>query len=144
VYVDRAEETEAHVLEALRLSPRDTFAFDWLKYVGIAKCYLGRYDEAVGWLWRSIEVNRNNATTHGLLAAALSVLGRLEEARAAARAALTLYPQFTIARTRNIYLSAKPYLAAGERALEGLRKAGVPALLEQTANHGCVAPCRSR
>jgi TolB-like protein/Tfp pilus assembly protein PilF len=126
VLVGRAEETEAHVQEALRLSPRDTYAFEWLKFVGIAKCVLGRYDEGVVWLRRSIETNRNNPTSRLFLAAALAALGRLEEARAVARAALTLNPQYTIAGARDILLSAKSYLVEVERMLEGLRKAGVP------------------
>ena len=44
----------------------------------------------------------------------------------AARAALTLNPQLTIANARDIILSAKSYRAEGERILEGLRKAGLP------------------
>ena len=126
VLVGRAEETEAHVQEALRRSPRDTYAFEWLKFVGIAKCALGRYDEGMVWLRRSIETNRNNPTSHLFLAAALAALGRLEVARAAAREALTHNPQFTIAGARDILLSARSYLVEGERLLEGLRKAGVP------------------
>ena len=35
--VGRGEETEAHVQEALRLSPRDTFAYHWMGIVGTAK-----------------------------------------------------------------------------------------------------------
>jgi tetratricopeptide (TPR) repeat protein len=126
ILVGRAEETEAHVQEALRLSPRDTYAFEWLKFVAIAKCVLGRYDEGVVWLRRSIETNRNNPTSHLFLAAALAVLGRLEEARTSARAALTLNPQYTIAGTRDILSSVKHYLVEVERMLESLRKAGVP------------------
>src|SRR5208337_1100273 len=99
-YAGRAEETEAHVQEALRLSPRDPSAFYWLMFVGVAKTYLGRHEEAIVWLRRSIEANRNNPMSHFVLAAALALLGRLEEARAAAQAGLTLNPQFTIARYR--------------------------------------------
>ena len=87
-FVGRAEETEAHVQEALRLSPRDQDASEWLMSVGAAKCCLGRYDEGVDWLRRSIEANRNNPMSHVFLASTLAALGRLEEARAAARAAL--------------------------------------------------------
>jgi tetratricopeptide (TPR) repeat protein len=85
-----------------------------------------RYDEGVVWLRRSIETNRNNPTSHLFLAAALAALDRLEEARAAARAALTLNPQYTIAGARDILSSAKSYLVEVERMLEGLRKVGVP------------------
>ena len=41
-YVGRAEETEAHIVEALRLSPRDTLAYLWMNHAGVAKNHLGR------------------------------------------------------------------------------------------------------
>ena len=41
VYVGRAEETETHIVEALRLSPRDTNAYIWMHIAGTAKLYLG-------------------------------------------------------------------------------------------------------
>ena len=47
VYIGRAEETEAHVLEALRLSPRDTVISTWFLHVGSAKAFLGEYEAAV-------------------------------------------------------------------------------------------------
>ena len=38
LYIGRAEETEAHVAEALRLSPRgDTMAYLWMNVAGMAK-----------------------------------------------------------------------------------------------------------
>ena len=129
IYVGRAEETEAHVREALRLSPRDTEAFYWLMFVGTAKVFLGRHEEAVDWLRRSIEANPNNPLSHVFLAAALALFGRLEEARAAARTALTVNPQATIARFRATFASFSDnpvYLAGLERIVEGLRKAGLP------------------
>ena len=42
IYVGRAEETEAHIAEALRLSPRDTMAYTWMTIVAVAKNNLGR------------------------------------------------------------------------------------------------------
>jgi TolB-like protein/class 3 adenylate cyclase len=41
MFVGRTEETEAHIAEALRLSPRDTLAYLWMNNVGIAKNQLG-------------------------------------------------------------------------------------------------------
>src|SRR5208282_4443422 len=38
--IGRAEETEAHVVEALRLSPRDTLAYVWMTFAGMAKSQL--------------------------------------------------------------------------------------------------------
>jgi TolB-like protein/class 3 adenylate cyclase len=128
-YAGRAEETEAHVREALRLSPRDTSAFYWLMFVGMAKNLLGRYEEAVDWLRRSIEANRNNTPAYGLLAAALANLGRLEEARAAIRSATTNSPQLTLTRfgaTLASFSDNPVFLAGVERIVAGLRQAGLP------------------
>jgi TolB-like protein len=126
-FVGRAEETEAHVLEALRLSPRDIFAFRWMLFVGIAKSQLGADAEAVGWLLRSIEANRNFPLAHFHLAEALALLGQLDEARAAAQAGLALDPGFNLRRYRDNALSDNPaYLAGRERSCQGMRLAGVP------------------
>jgi tetratricopeptide (TPR) repeat protein len=83
----RGVETEAHIHEALRLSPRDIGAFRWMMFVGIAKLQLGADAETVTWLRRSIEANRNVPYAHFNFAAALALLGRFDEARAAAQAA---------------------------------------------------------
>jgi tetratricopeptide (TPR) repeat protein len=40
ILIGRAAETEAHVLEALRLSPRDSGVYRWLHWVGAAKLML--------------------------------------------------------------------------------------------------------
>jgi TolB-like protein len=123
----RSEETEAHILEALRLSPRDTFAFRWMAFIGLAKFQLGADEEAVAWLRQSIEANRNLPLAHFHLAAALALLGQLDEARAAAQAGLALQPDFTIRRFRASPYSDNPgYLAKRERTYEGMRLAGVP------------------
>jgi TolB-like protein/class 3 adenylate cyclase len=127
IYVGRSEETEAHVHEALRLSPRDTFVFRWMLFVGIAKAQLGADAEAVAWLRRSIEANRNVPMAHFYLAAALARLGTLDEARVAAQAGLALYPGFTIRRMRVNAPSDNPiFFAERERIYESMRMAGVP------------------
>jgi TolB-like protein/class 3 adenylate cyclase len=54
IFVGRAEETETHILEALRLSPRDTDAYSWIYIVGFAKLYLGSYEQAVAWCRRAM------------------------------------------------------------------------------------------
>ena len=70
LHLDRGEETEAHVLEALRLSPLDGLLYGWVSIAGFAKDYLGRYEEAVAWQRRSIDANPNNPTSHLHLAIA--------------------------------------------------------------------------
>ena len=68
---------------------------------------------------RSIENNRTIPLTHFFLAATLANLGKLEEARAEAKAGLTLDPGFSIGRFRSAGQT-------DERLEEGMRKAGVP------------------
>ena len=128
-FIDRAEDTEAHIGEALRLSPRDTTAYIWMTFAGVAKNYLGDWEQAVAWFRRSIEANRNYPNTNFYLGAALAQLGRLAEARSAVKAGLALTPTFTLSRARALWTawSDDPtYLAQIEPALEGLRKAGLP------------------
>jgi TolB-like protein/class 3 adenylate cyclase len=126
-FLGRSEETEAHIHEALRLSPRDNNAYRWSMFVGLAKLALGADVEAVAWLRRSIEANRNHPVPHCFLAAALALLGSLDEARAAAQVGLVLNPTFTLRRFRSSAKSNNPaYLAGRERVYEGMRIAGVP------------------
>jgi TolB-like protein len=121
------EETECHVQEALRLSPRDTSAYRWMMYAGFAKLLLGADEEAVARLRRSVEMNRNFPLAHFYLAAALAHLGRLDEARSAVQAGLALDPTFTISRFRARASSDNPtYLTQRERIRDGMRKAGLP------------------
>lgn len=125
ILIGRGAETEAHVHEALRLSPRDTGVYRWLHWIGFAKSMLGADAEAVAWLRRSIEANRNNPLAYFQLGAALVLIQKPDEARAAIQDGLTLDPTFTIRRIRR--MSDHPtYRAGGERIRDGMRMAGVP------------------
>jgi TolB-like protein/class 3 adenylate cyclase len=129
VFLGHAEETEAHVAEALRLSPRDALAYVWMTNAGLAKLHLGGLEQAVAWFQRAIEANRNNPHPQFLLAAVLAQLGRLEEAHSAVRVGLALNPTYAISRVRAAWATRSDdptYLAQLERILEGMRKAGVP------------------
>jgi tetratricopeptide (TPR) repeat protein len=129
IFIGRAEETEAHIAEGLRLSPRDTYAYIWMGRAGLAKLYLGRWEQAIAWYRRSIEANRNFPYIYFVLGAALAQLGRLDEARSAIKAGLPLIPTFTVTRFRATWtaMSDDPtYLSQLEPILEGMRKAGVP------------------
>jgi hypothetical protein len=83
--------------------------------------------EAVSCFRRSIEANRNYPATHFVLAAALALLGSLDEARVVAREGLALDRSFTVRRYRNGAPSDNPtYLASQERVYQGMRMAGIP------------------
>jgi TolB-like protein/class 3 adenylate cyclase len=129
IFIGRAAETEAHILEALRLSPRDSNSYIWLNAAGLAKLHLESYGEAVAWCRRSIEANRNIPAPHLNLAAALVRLGRGDEAQSAVNAGLALNPTQAISRIRAAWMARSDdptFVAGAERILEGFRKAGVP------------------
>jgi tetratricopeptide (TPR) repeat protein len=124
--IGRAEETEAHVLDALRLSPRDPWAYIWHLTAGFAASLLGRDEEASSWFRRSIETNRNFALCRFVFAAALANAGRMDEARSQVAAGLAL-DRFTIANFQSaLWSDNRLYLAQRARVIEGMRKAGVP------------------
>jgi tetratricopeptide (TPR) repeat protein len=127
VVIGRAEETEAHVLEALRLSPGDGFVSAWLLHVGTAKAFLGDFEAAAVWFRKSIDANRSNPWAIFQLAACLAQLGRLDEALDEMKSGLAVFPKFTIARYRaGLPSSNAVCLAQRERVIEGLRLAGAP------------------
>jgi TolB-like protein/class 3 adenylate cyclase len=129
-FAGRSGETEAHIKEALRLSPRDTYAFTWFYGIGSAKSHLKADAEAVVWLRRSLDANRNFSTAYFILAAALAHIGELDEAQAAVKAGLALDPTFTVRRTMDLVRARGrndlAYLAGCEHMAEGMRLAGVP------------------
>ena len=127
--IGRGEEVEGHVQEALRLSPRDTRAFLWYMFVGMGKLTTNAEREAIDWFRRSLEANRNHALSHFQFAAALALVGDLQEARSIAEAGLALDHGFTIRRYRiNAKGNNPTYLAKRELFYEGMRLAGVPEL----------------
>jgi tetratricopeptide (TPR) repeat protein len=127
VFIGRAEETEAHVREAMRLSPRDTILHNWFLHAGYAKACLGEYEAAVGWLRKSIDANRNNLWTHFCLASCLAHPGRFDEARQELKNGLAVNPNFSIKRFHAAAESDNPvFVAQYARVAEGMRMAGAP------------------
>jgi TolB-like protein/tetratricopeptide (TPR) repeat protein len=124
----QAEETEAHIMEAFRLSPRDNKASSWMNTAGVAQSYLGADEVAVHWFKRSIETNRNIAPfVHFYLAAALAHLGRIEDARTSVLAGLALDPNFSLVQFHVSSPTDHPTcLVQRARIAHGLRKAGLP------------------
>jgi tetratricopeptide (TPR) repeat protein len=88
---------------------------------------MGRAEEAVSWLQRSIAITPGTGRTHLLLMAAYQQLGRSDEAKAALAKALELRPGST---ARNALLPTKNtspvYLGALERLIRIEVEAGLP------------------
>ena len=122
-----AEETEAHVLEAMRLSPRDPGAYIWCDFAGVAKMMLGKAAEALPWCRQAVETNRSYPMARFHYAAALALCGRADEAAREAKEGLKMAPAFSLRRYREAALGDNPtYLSQREGILEGMRLAGVP------------------
>jgi TolB-like protein/class 3 adenylate cyclase len=126
-FLARPEETEAHALAAMRLSPRDVGIGQWYFQIGAAALQLGQFHKAVTWLRRSIEADRSAPYPHFFLASALVQQGAIAEARGAAAAGLAVDPDFRIRRMIEGAPSKKaPFLAQWAVVLHGMREAGLP------------------
>jgi TolB-like protein/class 3 adenylate cyclase/Tfp pilus assembly protein PilF len=125
----RPQEAEAHIREALRLSPREPLAYLWHHWQGLANICLGLWEPAVVSYRRSIEVNRTFHTAHLLLAVSLARLERWDEARASVKAGLAFNPAVTVSRCRVLWTPFSDnaaYLAALEPVFEVLGEIGLP------------------
>jgi tetratricopeptide (TPR) repeat protein len=127
IFLGRAEETEEHASEAMRLSPRDPFLCIWYFHMGAADLYLGRLDQAIQRLRKSVEISSDFELAYFYLAAALALSGRQDEADEACATGVRLAPTFSISRFRARAMGDNPrYLEQRERLYEGMRRAGVP------------------
>ena len=99
----------------------------WLLGAGMANMLLGRNEDAVRWLHRSIAITPASGRTHLLLAAAYQKLGKTEQAREAMEKARELRPGSTYRNvpppTKN---SSQAYLDASERIMQLMVAAGLP------------------
>lgn len=107
----------------MRLSPLDPWAFAAFDAQALSHFHLGRYDRAARAAYRSVHANPAHSITYVQLAAALSRLGRLEDARAAAAKVMALHPTFRYGR-QFAGVDCAPALAASMG--DALRVAGLP------------------
>jgi TolB-like protein/class 3 adenylate cyclase len=127
IFLGRAEEAEGHVIDAMRLSPRDPLLGLWYAILGLADLHLGRLDKAVDRLRKAIELAPNHEIPYFYLAAVLALQGRGIEAAEACTIGRRLAPNFRIGKCRAEVQSDNPiFLAQRERLYEGLAKAGLP------------------
>lgn len=98
VYSGRAAEAVRRAEWAMRLSPRDPFLFRYQSMRALAHYAAGDLEEAAHWARTSEATNPRYLVTLRLLAAACVGLGRMEEAREAARRHVALEPGLTVGR----------------------------------------------
>jgi tetratricopeptide (TPR) repeat protein len=107
----------------MRLSPFDSWAFAAFDAQAMSHFLRGRYDEACRAAYRSVQANPAHSITYVQLTAALTKLGRLEEAKAAAARVMELHPTFRYSR-QFAGVNCAPALA--QCLGETLRAAGLP------------------
>ncbi len=107
--------------KARRLNPMNPFFYTW--YLGHAYFLLGRYDDAIDTLTQLSDVNPDFWPAQLYVAASLSHLGRIDEAKSLVTRAMLANP-----RLRESYdMDALPYKnpADRKRLFDGLAKAGL-------------------
>lgn len=117
------DEAIAHAEKAIRLSPLEPLNFYAEFALSLACLLTDRSDEAVANASKSLEVNRNFAFTHCVLALGLIRLGRQDEAAAAARRLLELAPNFSLGTLRKLRFAGEQQMRAN---VELLRSLGIP------------------
>jgi adenylate cyclase len=127
VFLGRANEAAEPTLKAIQLSPRDPQLAEWYYQLAITYIHQQRDDEAVEWARRGVEVNPNLRYPYRILAAALALSGRVDEARTVAAELRRRYPKETI----SAFLTREPwtdpaYRAGQDREITGMRLAGIP------------------
>ncbi len=124
----RPREALPYFDHAFRLSPRDPLRAGWHTWVGLAYMMLGDDRKALEESKRSAAANPKSAGAFTLQAAALALLGREVEARAALAVRQQLGPPgLTLTAIKEGTQSDYPeYSRLMERYYEGLRQAGLP------------------
>jgi adenylate cyclase len=117
--------------KATRLSPRDPDLFFWYTNKGVAYLALKQDDQAIECARRAIAINPSFSLSHALLAAVLALTGHEAEAGDEVQRFTALSNIKSIAALMKSGAvpppSADPRVRAPfDRAIEGLRKAGMP------------------
>lgn len=123
----RFEEALATFEQADRFNTPQVSRWTWLIGAGWANLMMGRAEDAVPWLQKSLAITAASGRTHMLLAAAYQQLGRFDEAKAAMAKGRELRPGSTVLNVpppaKN---SSANYLEASERIMRAMAAAGLP------------------
>jgi DNA-binding winged helix-turn-helix (wHTH) protein/tetratricopeptide (TPR) repeat protein len=127
VQLGRFEDALATFKQADQFDTPQVSRWTWLLGAGWTNMLMGRNEEALSWLQRSIAITPATGRTHGLLAAAYQRLGRTDEAKAAMATVMELRPGSTLGNIALPTRNASPvFLEASERILRAEVEAGLP------------------
>ncbi len=115
----RPDEAIPMVEKAIRLSPQDPLMNEFLFSLASAHFAAGRYQEAIAFARRSLDIEAGQPGSYRVIAAASGYLGKTVEAREAFEQMLKLAPDLTEEHLRS-------FLPDGlvDKYIEGMRKAG--------------------
>ena len=121
-WAGRTDEAIVYLNQAIRLNPFP----DYWYYYHLGRCYRqkGEYERALAFFEKSVHLNPDVWYNQLQLASIYVLLGRQEEAQAAAKKLLVLNPAFSVARSRKGW----PYKNQSDLDLffDALSKAGLP------------------
>ena len=127
IYLGRFDDALATFKQADRYDTPPASRWTWLLGVGLANVLMGRDEEALPWLQRSIAITPATGRSHLLLAAAYQRSSRFEEAKAAIAEGLRLRPGTTRLNVWPPMKNASPAcIAAWDRVVRAEVDAGLP------------------
>jgi DNA-binding winged helix-turn-helix (wHTH) protein/tetratricopeptide (TPR) repeat protein len=123
----RFEDAFATFQQADRFDTPQVSRWTWLLGAGWTDMMMGRAEDAVPWLQRSIAITPASGRSQMLLAAAYQQLGRTDEAQEEMREALKLRPGTTALNVGTPTQNSSPaFVEAGERVIKLMVAAGLP------------------
>jgi tetratricopeptide (TPR) repeat protein len=127
IQTGRFEDALATFKQADRFDTPQVSRWTWMIGAGWANLLMGRAEDAVPWLLKSIAITSASGRTHMLLAAAYQQMGRIEEAKAAMKKGLELRPGSNVSNVPPPTKNSSPvYLDAAERIMRSMAAAGLP------------------
>jgi DNA-binding winged helix-turn-helix (wHTH) protein/tetratricopeptide (TPR) repeat protein len=127
LYLGRFDDALATFRQADRFDTPTVSRWTWLLGAGWANLLLGRGEDAVPWLERSIAITPATGRSHMLLAAAYQHAGRSDDARVAMRDGLRLAPGTTAQNVAPPRTNASPvYVEAAAPIIPLMVAAGLP------------------
>ena len=127
IFLGRFEAALATFEQADRFDTPEVSRWTWLLGAGWANALIGRNEDALPWLQRSIAITPASGRSHMLLAAVYQRLGRPDEAKAAMKTGLELRPGTTVLNMAPPSKNTSPvYLDASRRSIASMVEAGLP------------------
>jgi adenylate cyclase len=122
IHLDRAQEAEAAIRQAIRLNP--FYPIQYLAILGDALAHQDRNEEAAQIFRDVVKLEPKYLSGYVHLARACSAMGEAESAREAAAEVLRLDPKYTVGAAASLYLSVNDQRR--QSFLHDLRSAGIP------------------